>query len=101
MGIVGISILDECAKKHCDVREQLRAWRKDAEEADWKTPLDIKARYPSASIIGGKCVVFNVKGNQYRVVAKVNYELGNVRVLFADIHAEYNKIDASKLCAGV
>jgi len=100
MRVVGRSILDECAEKHSDVREQLRAWREDAEKADWKNPLDMKARYASVSIIGGKCAIFNIKGNQYRIVAKVNFELSIVRVLFADTHAEYNKIDASKLCEG-
>jgi mRNA interferase HigB len=100
MRIVGRPVLDECAEQHSDVRERLRTWRTDVEKANWNSPLDIKARYPSASIIDGKCVVFNIKGNRYRLVAKVNFELGIVRILFADTHAEYDKIDVTKLCAG-
>ena len=98
MRVIGVSILNECANKHADVRGQLRAWRADAERAHWRTPLDIKARYASASIIGGKCVAFNIKGNSYRIVVKINYEVGFLRVLFADTHEKYNRIDVAKLC---
>ena len=98
MRIVGTSILDECERKHADVRGQLRAWYADIERASWETPLDIKARYAAASIIGGKCVVFNIKGNSYRIVVKINYEFGLIEILFADTHNEYDKTDVARLC---
>ena len=100
MDIVAESILDECERKHADVRGRLRAWRADVERASWKTPLDIKERYATASIVSGKCVVFDIKGRKYRIVVRVNYKLGFVKILFADTHEEYNKIDVEKLCGG-
>ncbi|MCK4450663.1 MAG: type II toxin-antitoxin system HigB family toxin [Anaerolineae bacterium] len=100
MRIVGRPILDECARKHADVRGPLRAWCADIERASWKTSLDIKACYATASIIGGKCVVFNIKGNSYRIVVKINYEFGFIEILFADTHNEYDKTDIARLCGG-
>jgi mRNA interferase HigB len=98
MRIVGVSILDECKRKHADVRGSLRAWQKDVERASWKTSLDIKESYAKVDIIGGKCVKFNIKGNKYRLVVKINYQMSVVRILFADTHGEYDKIDVIRLC---
>lgn len=98
MRILGLSILNQCAETHPEVRGQLHAWRYVVEKANWKTPLDIKARYASASILRGRCVVFNLKGNNYRLIAKVNFELGLLRVLFAGTHSTYNRIRAIELC---
>ena len=100
MRIVGMSTLDECERKHADVRGRLREWRADIKRASWKTPLDIKARYATASFISGKCVVFNIKGNSYRIVVKINYEFGFIEILFADTHNEYDKTDVARLCGG-
>jgi mRNA interferase HigB len=98
MRVFGRSTLDECSRRHAEARDQLETWRRDVEGKNWKTPLDIKASYPSASIIGGKCVVFDIKGKKYRIVAKVNYERSFVRILFAGTHNEYNRFDVAGLC---
>ena len=76
----------------------MRAWFADIEGASWETPLDITTRYATASIIGGKCVVFNIKGRSYRIVVKINYKLGVIKILFADTHNEYDKTDVARLC---
>lgn len=100
MRVIGIPILDECARKHADVRGSLKAWHADVVKANWETSLDVKAQYATASIIGSECVVFNIKGNRYRIVAKVNYQIDLVQVLFAGTHAEYGRIDVASLCGG-
>jgi mRNA interferase HigB len=78
----------------------LRAWYADIVRANWETSLDIKAQYATASIIGGGCVVFDIRGNRYHIVAKVNYQMNLVRVLFAGTHAEYDRLDVARLCEG-
>ena len=100
MRVIGKPILDECAQKHADIRGSLKAWHADVVKANWETSLDIKSQYATASIIGGRCVVFDIKGNRYRIVAKVNYQVGLVQVLFAGTHAEYDRIDVARLCGG-
>ncbi|MBN1813936.1 MAG: type II toxin-antitoxin system HigB family toxin, partial [Anaerolineae bacterium] len=92
MRVIGIPILVECARKHADVRGSLNGWHADVVKANWETSFDIKAQYATVSIIGGGCVVFNIKGNRYRIVAKVNYHMDLVQVLFAGTHAEYDRI---------
>ena len=79
---------------HRDAEIPLRAWFKEAERAAWTTPADIKARFASASVLKNGRVVFNVGGNKYRLVVKVNYAVGAVFVRFVGTHAGYDRIDA-------
>jgi mRNA interferase HigB len=69
-------------------------------KANWETSLDIKAQYATANIIGGGCVVFDIRGNRYRIVAKVSFQMNLVQVLFAGTHAEYARLDVARLCGG-
>lgn len=62
--------------------------------ANWRTPEDIKASYPKASILKSSRVVFNIKGNAYRLVAAVQYRAGVLAIRFFGTHAEYDRIDA-------
>ena len=75
-------------------RTQYNAWREIAARAEWRTPEDIKASHPKASILKGGRVVFNIKGNDYRLVARVQYQAGVLQIRFFGTHAEYDKIDA-------
>lgn len=75
----------------------LRAWFKEAERATWSSPAEIKARFASASVLKSGRVVFNVGGNKYRVVVRVNYAVGVVFVRFVGTHAEYDRIDAEDI----
>ena len=79
---------------HADAEATLRAWYMDARRSEWKTPQDIKVVYPNASVLPENRVVFNVRGNTYRLVVAVNYEFGAIYVRFVGTHAEYDKIDA-------
>jgi mRNA interferase HigB len=83
------------ADAHTDARQPLFAWFAEVEKAEWTGPEDIKARYPSASIVNKERVVFNIKGNNYRVVVAVKFEFHVVYIRFIGTHAEYDKIDAT------
>lgn len=79
---------------HQDAKGFLEAWNNEAKHAQWISPAEVKDRYPSASILKGNRVVFNVGGNKYRLVVKINYGSKTVFVRFIGTHAEYDKIDA-------
>jgi mRNA interferase HigB len=80
-----------------DCEQQLKTWHQEASLSNWKTPTDIKRVYPTASILVKNRVVFNIKGNTYRLVVKINYDYAIVWIRFIGTHAEYDKIDASKI----
>ena len=67
MRLVGKELLAEFAARHAAIRSSLDAWIREVEDADWSGPADIKARYPSASILSENTFVFNIKGNKYRI----------------------------------
>jgi len=83
--------------QHPDCEQALLTWHKEAKAAKWKSPSDIKLKYHSASIINNNRVVFNLKGNHYRLVVKINYSLFIVWIKFIGTHAQYDKIDVSKI----
>ena len=78
---------------HADAEMALRAWFEEAEAAAWQGPADIKKFYPSASILGQDRVVFNIRGNRYRLVVAIKYELRIVYIRFVGTHAQYNKVN--------
>lgn len=78
---------------HRDAEQPLKAWYREAREAEWTTPHDVTGTYRRARIIANNRVVFNVAGNKYRLVAGINYGLGIVYVRFIGTHAEYDRID--------
>jgi len=78
-----------------DAEGALVAWFQEATAADWKEPSDIKLRYASASFLPGDRVVFNIKGNGYRLVVVVVYRHHAVYVRFIGTHHEYDDIDVS------
>lgn len=94
MRIIALRALREFWAAHADAEGALRAWYEDARVAEWKTPQDVKAHCANASIIGDNRVVFNIRGNTYRLVVAVNYGYGIVYIRFVGTHAEYDKIDA-------
>ena len=75
MKLVGRNILDSFARKHADVRGQIDAWVSEVEEAEWETPNDIKRRYAHASFLANNRVIFNLKGNKYRLDTKVSFKI--------------------------
>ncbi|MBI4776403.1 MAG: type II toxin-antitoxin system HigB family toxin [Deltaproteobacteria bacterium] len=77
-----------------DAKEPLKAWYNEACHAQWTSPADVKHRYRSASIIGGNRVVFNIAGNKYRLIVRINYHSKTVFLRFIGTHKEYDNIDA-------
>jgi mRNA interferase HigB len=92
--VIAKKTLREFWEKHNDCVEQLKSWYKEAEEAQWKTPQEVKKDYPSASFLHDNRVVFNIKGNNYRLIVKINYEFSIVFIRFIGTHSEYDKIEA-------
>jgi len=91
MELRGIKILKNFMEKHADTREPILAWIREVEEAVWKGTCDIKERYSTASFLGKKIVIFNIKGNKYRLVIKVAFAMGIATVLYIGTHADYDK----------
>jgi len=83
--------------KHKDCEQQLKAWCNEAQEARWKKVSDIRRDCPSACVLPDNRVVFNIKGNQYRLIVRINYAYGVVWIRFIGTHGEYDKINASKI----
>ncbi len=84
-------------EKHADAQQVLQAWLYDAKQATWKTPADIKRVYRNASFVANNRVVFNIKGNDYRLVVAIQYQTGIVYIRFIGTHSEYDKIDAASI----
>ena len=93
MDVVGREVLEDFKRKHADVRSRIDAWLIEADEATWDSPHAVTERYPSASILSENRVVFNLKGNSYRLLVRIAYRLGKVLVLKAGTHAEYERWD--------
>lgn len=80
-----------------DAKGPLEAWHYEVRRAHWESPADIKEKFASASILKGSRVVFNIGGNKYRLVTKINYSTKVVFIRFIGTHAEYDQIDAEEI----
>ncbi len=98
MILTGRAIAEDCLRRHRDraninaCRNQFAAWRRATEEAEWNSFVDVKARFGTADLVGDR-VVFNICGNNYRLVARIDFQAGTVEIRFFDIHDAYNDID--------
>jgi mRNA interferase HigB len=72
---------------------RIAAWKQEVEQARWKAPMEVKATYGVADVVGDNRIVFDICGNNYRLVVQFNYAASIARVRFAGTHAEYDKID--------
>ena len=97
MRIIAKRTLREFWEKHAACEQQLKSWYRETEKAEWLNIHELKSEYPSASILKDNRIVFNIKGNIYRLIVKFNfdYQIGWIR--FIGTHAEYNKIDANEI----
>ena len=82
---------------HPPAANQLRAWFKDAEGTDWATTADVRARYATASIVNAQRVVFNIQGNNYRLIVSINYRFRAIYIRWFGTHAQYNNVNAATI----
>jgi mRNA interferase HigB len=80
---------------HGDAEQPLKSWHALAKAASWNNPQEIKAKFATASFLANNRVVFNISGNKYRLVVKVDYDFQVIFIRFIGSHAEYDKVDAS------
>jgi mRNA interferase HigB len=91
MRILNLPLLEDFKQHHADVRGALDAWRDEVGREIWQTSQDIKRRYKSADFLADNRVIFNIKGNSYRLVVQVRYRGGIVVIEWIGSHAEYSK----------
>lgn len=94
MRIVALSTLRAFWKQHPDALEPLSAWVAVVSKARWSQPADVKAQYENASVPKNRRLVFNIKGNDYRLIVAVAYRLGIVYVKFVGTHRQYDAVNA-------
>ena len=94
MRVISLRALREFWEIHPSAGEPLRAWYAIASRAHWTNPADIKAAYRSASFLPGNRVVFNIKGNSYRLIVAIHYDRQLLYIRFVSTHAEYDRSDA-------
>lgn len=97
MRVIAKRALREFWERFPDSEQQLKAWYSEAKSAAWQKPADVKAKYGSASILKGSRVVFNICGNKYRLVVKMNYPHQVIYVRFLGTHEQYDAIDAETI----
>lgn len=95
--VIAKKILKNFWETHPDAERYLKCWYREAEESVWKNPNEIKREYPSASILEDNRVVFNIRGNKYRLIIRINYHYQMIWIRFVGTHAEYDKIDATQI----
>lgn len=97
MRVIARRALKEFWESHREARSALESWYKEVRAADWRSPSDVKRKFPSASILEGNRIVFNIKGNRFRLIVRVNYELQIMYIRFIGKHSEYDNIDATNI----
>jgi mRNA interferase HigB len=93
--IIAKSTLREFWEEYPDSEQYLKTWYDTAMNSDWKSPADVKQTYANASILKNNRIVFNIKGNTYRLIAKFNFEKQWIFIRFVGSHSTYDKIDAN------
>ena len=94
MRIIAISQLRGFWEQYPDAEQPLLAWLDEARKANWASPAEIKVQFRNASILKSRRVVFNIKGNDYRLVAAIAYRFGAIYIKFVGTHRQYAAIDA-------
>ncbi|HEX5667304.1 MAG TPA: type II toxin-antitoxin system HigB family toxin [Chitinophagaceae bacterium] len=97
MRVIAKKILREFWEKYPDCEQQLKAWYKEAIQSNWRNSQEIRIDYPSASFLEGNRVVFNIKGNHYRLIVRINYDYQMVWIRFIGTQSQYDRIDATKI----
>ncbi|MEO5969029.1 MAG: type II toxin-antitoxin system HigB family toxin [Bdellovibrionia bacterium] len=91
MKIIGLNLLHDFCLDHADCRQWIENWIADVRESRWQTTHDIRSRYSSASFLVNNLVIFNVKGNNYRLETQIAFNVGIVAIKWIGTHAEYTR----------
>ncbi len=97
MRVIAVSHLRTFWENHPDAEQALKSWVDEVKQATWQQPADIKMQYRNASILKNRRVVFNIKGNDYRLITAVAYRYQAVYVKFIGTHADYDAIDVETI----
>ena len=97
MRIISRKTLKEFWDLHPDCEQQLKIWFKEVKKAEWTNLNMIKKEFPSLSILQGNRLVFNIKGNNYRLIVRINFDFKIVWIKFIGTHKQYDKMDAKKI----
>jgi len=97
MRIISRKTLRDFWERHAAAEQSLHAWFHETKSANWKSFTDIKTRYRSADLLPGNRVIFNLKGNTYRLIVHIHFKTGIVFIRFVGTHAEYDKIDSTTI----
>lgn len=97
MRVISIKKLKDFWQKHADSEQALKSWYAEAKKSDWQKPNDIAIEYPSVSFISNNRVVFNIKGNKFRLICVIKYDFKIVYIRFIGTHADYDKINAEEI----
>lgn len=97
MRIISRNTLIQYWEKFPDVEQPLKSWFDEVRIASWTSPSELKRQYRNASIISDKRVVFNIKGNYYRLVVDIEYKIGIVFIVWLGTHKEYDKINVKEI----
>jgi mRNA interferase HigB len=95
MRIISRKTLRDFWEEHADSEQALRAWFHETKHSDWKSFAAIRTRYRSADLLPGDRVVFNIKGNTYRLIVRIHFKTGIAFIRFVGTHAAYDRIDAT------
>lgn len=95
--VIAKRTLREFWKKHSDCEQQLKSWYREVEKRNWNNFNDLKIDYPNLSILKDSRVCFDIKGNNYRLIVRINFDYQMMWIRFVGTHAEYDKIDANNI----
>ena len=98
MHVISRKRLRQAAARRADLEEPLDAWFRRVKHAEWRIIAELRRDFPHADAVGG-CTVFNIKGNKYRLIAKISYRRGRVYIKHVLAHAEYDKGDWKNECS--
>ena len=97
MNVISYKAISHYCQTNANAEQALKTWFKTVSKAEWKDLNELKKDYPAADYVGDNRIVFNIKGNHYRLVARVVFEYKRVMVKWIGTHAEYDKIDVLKV----
>lgn len=97
MRVISKKILRDFWERHKDCEQQLKSWYREAEKGAWQNNNELKLDYPSASVLKNNRICFNIKGNDYRLIVRINFDFQIIWIRFIGTHSDYDKIDANNI----